>query len=53
MSCQLGRLAEDGGDKAEAVRLFREALTIIERLSSPYSEFARRGLDRVEGRDEG
>jgi len=50
---QLGRLAEDEGDKVGAARLFREALTIFERLRSPNAEIARRSLERVEGRDEG
>jgi Flp pilus assembly protein TadD len=46
---QLGYLAAVNGDKAEAARLFREALSIFERLGSPYAEIARRNLNRVEG----
>jgi hypothetical protein len=42
----LGRLAEDQGDKAEASRLFGEALTIFEKLKSPNAEIARRSLQR-------
>ena len=46
---QLGRLTEDEGDKVEAARLFREALSIFERLGSPDAEIARQSLARVEG----
>ncbi|PYS80036.1 MAG: hypothetical protein DMF66_00660 [Acidobacteria bacterium] len=46
---QLGRLAEDEGDKVAAARLFRESLSIFERLGSPDAEKARRSLARVEG----
>lgn len=48
---QLGRLAEDKDDKGEAARLFRESLSIFERLGSPYAEVARRSLARVKGED--
>ncbi|MBV9957148.1 MAG: tetratricopeptide repeat protein, partial [Acidobacteria bacterium] len=48
---QLGRLAEEEGNKLEAARLFHEALSIFERLGSPYAEIARRGLKRVEVKD--
>jgi len=47
---QMGRLSEEIGDVDEAVRLFREALVIFERLSSPYTDTARRDLARVEGK---
>jgi hypothetical protein len=45
---QLGRLAENAGDKEEAARLYRESLGILERLGSPYAKLARRSLARVE-----
>jgi hypothetical protein len=48
---RLGRLAEEEGDKAEAARPFREALSIFERLGSPDAEIARESLARVEGND--
>lgn len=50
---QLGRVAEKEGNGIEAARLFREALTIFEKLRSPNAEIARRSLERVEGRGEG
>lgn len=50
---QLGKLAEIDGDKKDAVRLFREALTIFEKLKSPSAEIARESLKRVEGKAEG
>jgi hypothetical protein len=40
--------AEEFLSKVEAARLFREALSIFERLRSPYAEIARRNLARVE-----
>ncbi|HEY0408221.1 MAG TPA: tetratricopeptide repeat protein, partial [Pyrinomonadaceae bacterium] len=46
---QLGLLAEDEGNKEEAVRLTREALSIFEKLKSPDAEKARRQLERLEG----
>jgi hypothetical protein len=46
---QLGRLAEMDGNKIEAVQLYREAYSILERLKSPGAEVARRSLKRVEG----
>ncbi|HEX8091610.1 MAG TPA: hypothetical protein VF762_22345 [Blastocatellia bacterium] len=44
----LGRLAEDESNKAEAAKLFREALIIFERLGSPSAEIARRALEKVQ-----
>jgi tetratricopeptide (TPR) repeat protein len=46
---QLGILAEEEGHKKKAAQLFREALSIFERLRSPFAEVARRSLHRVEG----
>ena len=45
---QLGLLAMGAGDKEAARRLLREALSIFERLGSPYAELARQSLERVE-----
>jgi hypothetical protein len=42
-------LAEIEGNKAEAARLFSEALTIFDRLGSPNAEMARWALKKVEG----
>jgi len=44
----MGSLAEKEGNKAEAARLYREALSMFEKLGSPYAETARRYLERVE-----
>lgn len=45
---QLGSLAAQEGDRAEGVKLLREALNIFERLKSPDAEKARRMLAQVE-----
>lgn len=45
----LGVIAEQEGNKEEAVRLLRDALDICEKLKSPYAEIARRNLERVKG----
>ena len=41
--------AEEFLSKAEAARLFREALSIFEKLGSPYAKIAHESLARVEG----
>jgi hypothetical protein len=45
----LGLLAEEEGDKSEAARLLREALSIFEKLGSLGAEWAREDLARVKG----
>jgi hypothetical protein len=45
---QLGRLAEDEGKKPDALRLFRQALNIFERIGSLKAEIAHCSLARVE-----
>ena len=42
--------AEDADNKAEAARLFREALRIFENLGSPNADVARRSSERVESK---
>lgn len=44
----LGTIAEQDGNQTEAVRLFREALSISEKLGSPYAEDSRQALARIE-----
>lgn len=44
----LGLLAEEDGNKVEAIRLMREALVIFEKLKSPDAEIARWNLERLE-----
>ncbi len=44
---QMGRLAEDEGDLSIAERHYAQALSIFERLHSPYAEMARRDLQHV------
>jgi hypothetical protein len=46
----MGMVAKAEGNVAEAERLFREALLILEKLKSPHSETVRRDLDRVQGK---
>jgi 3-mercaptopyruvate sulfurtransferase SseA len=45
---QLAMLAEEEGNRQEAVRLMREALGIFEKLRSPYVKNAREDLKRLE-----
>jgi hypothetical protein len=44
-----GLLAEKRGDVAEATRLFKEALEILERVDFYKAERARQALARLEG----
>ena len=44
---QLGMLAAKQGDRAEALRLFRQSLGIFEGLNSPDADVARRSIARV------
>jgi len=43
-------LDELNGNNDEAMRLFREALAIWEKLGSPDADLARQSLARVEGK---
>ena len=43
----LGMLAEKQGDRAEALRLFRQSLGILEKLKFARAEVARRSIARV------
>jgi tetratricopeptide (TPR) repeat protein len=47
---ELGRLAEEDGYNAEAAQLFREFLSIFEKLKSPIAEVARRSLERAQSK---
>jgi Tfp pilus assembly protein PilF len=44
----LGVIAQDQGEYAEARRLYQQSLEIFERLRSPYAETTRRNLARLE-----
>jgi hypothetical protein len=44
---QIGIIKGEEGDKAEAIRMLRESLNILEKLGSPHAEITRRDLDAL------